>query len=137
MYTYKLIPFVKCITGEYGQQLATSYKIQTQFLGFFILVIIPCGIFIHINVDILFFGRGNVSIFFSRQSALVRLNQCVQHRRQYLSTFISTDNQIVRLFLVSFSAVRTNQQLFKFISAHNTKRQFLSHFFKVMSVQNQ
>ena len=97
MYTYKLIPSVRCITGEYGQQLATSYKIQIQFLGFVILVILPCGIFIHINVDILFFGRGNVSVFFSRHSTLVRLYQCVQHRRQYLSMFISTYNTI-RLF---------------------------------------
>ena len=98
MYTHKLIPSVKCITGEYGQQLATPYNIQIQFLGLFIWIIIPCGIFIHINVDIVFFGRGNLSVFSSRQSALVRLYQCIQHRPQYLTTFIITYNTIFRLF---------------------------------------
>ena len=37
---------------------------------------------------------------------------------------------------VFFSAVRTYQQLSKFNSAHNTKRQSLSPLFLVMPVQN-
>ena len=48
---------------------------------------------------------GTASVFFSSLLALVRLYQCVQHRRQYLFKFISMYSKIV--FVRVFSSIST------------------------------
>ena len=76
------------------------------------------------------------TFLFSSPSSLLRVYQCVQQRRQYLSKFICTFIRIV-ILRQFFSAVRTYQQLSKFSVRTIKKSVGLCQSISVMSVQNQ
>ena len=80
--------------------------------------------------------RKNASVFFSNPSALVRLYQCVQHRRQYLSKFINTCSKIVSL-CQSFSAPSELISYCLSLSVRTAQSGSLCQTFSVMSVQYQ
>ena len=87
-------------------------------------VIIPCAIFIDSNIDLISFGRGKPSVFFNSPSALVRLYQHVQHRRQCLSKFISLYSKAVSL-CQTFSVTSAQYQYFcKFVSEKGESEYF-------------
>ena len=95
-------------------------------------VTIPCAIFIDLNIDLISFRRGK------RQSFSVAR----QHLSDFISEFSTGDSTCLSFTartgkLSEFlSAVRTYQQLYKFMSPYSTNLQSLSDFF-VMSVQYQ
>ena len=104
-------------------------------------ITIQCAIFMDLNIDLISFGRGKTSVFFSSLSALVRLYQCVQHRCQYLSKFISTYSKIISL-CQSFSALselisnglRQSRFRFKFYTWYGVHaRRFI---YKTLSISN-
>ena len=99
-------------------------------------IIIQCAIFMDLNIDLISFGRGKTSVFFSSLSALVRLYQCVQHRRQYLSKFISTYSKILSL-CQSFSAPSELISNCLSLSARTVQSGSLCQTFSVMAVQYQ
>ena len=76
------------------------------------------------------------SVFFSSLSALVSLYQFVQHRRQYLSKFISTYSKIVSL-CQSFSAPPELISNCLSLSVRTVQSVSPCQTFSVMSVQYQ
>ena len=100
------------------------------------VLINPCAIFIDLNIALVSFWRGKASVFFSNPSALVRLYQCVQHRRQYLSKFINTCSKIVSL-CQSFSAPSELISNCLSLSARTVQSGSLCQTFSVMAVQYQ
>ena len=89
-----------------------------------------------LNIDLISFGRGKTSVFFSSLSALVRLYQCVQHRCQYLSKFISTYSKIISL-CQSFSALSELISNCLSLSVRTVQSGSLCQTFSVMAVQYQ
>ena len=96
-------------------------------------VLIPCAI---LNIDILFYGKGKASVFFSSPPALVSLYQFVQHRSQYLSKFISTYSKIVSL-CQGFSAPSELISNCLRLSVRTAQSVRLCQTFSVMSVEYQ
>ena len=132
----KLLLTAMSYTGEYIQHWPTTYKIQISCWGYSIYVINPCAIFIDLNIHLISFWRWKASVFFSSLSALVRLYQCVQHRRQYLSKFINTYSKIVSL-CQSFSAPSELISNCLSLSVRTAQSGSLCQTFSVMSVQYQ
>ena len=99
-------------------------------------IIIQCAIFMDLNIDLISFGKGKTSVFFNSLSALVRLYQRVQHRRQYLSKFISTYSKILSL-CQSFSAPSELISNCLSLSARTVQSGSLCQTFSVMAVQYQ
>ena len=89
-----------------------------------------------LNIGLISFGRGKASVFFSSPSALIRLYKCVQHRRQYLSKFISTYSKIVSL-CQSFSAPSKLISNCLSLSVRTAQCVSLCQTFSVMAVQYQ